>query len=130
MLCVRVCVWGGALWTIDCCMKGIQCRGGTESTCPVGWVGPPAPPFEHSRVTARCLCCPPLLPHTPRTRLLPRMPLLPQGRLTTAMEYLEYVPGEASTTVAELKDRIFRSGAAPLPQVRRGWVCIWESALG
>ena len=68
MLCVRVCVWGGALWTIDCCMKGIQCRGGTESTCPVGWVGPPAPPFKHSRVTARCLCCPhPAPPHPTHT---------------------------------------------------------------
>ena len=51
----------------------------------------------------------------------------PQGRLTTALEYLEYVPGEASTTVAVLKDRIYRSGA-PLPQVSHrlevgGWIC-------
>ncbi|KAG1669386.1 hypothetical protein FOA52_004037 [Chlamydomonas sp. UWO 241] len=41
--------------------------------------------------------------------------LASQGHLTTALDYLEMVPGEASTHVAVLKDRIFRSGA-PLPQ--------------
>eukprot|EP00798_Chlamydomonas_sp_ICE-L_P017883 gene17883-24274_t len=37
--------------------------------------------------------------------------LAAQGRLTTALEYLEHVPGEASTTVAVLRDRIYRSGS-------------------
>lgn len=32
-----------------------------------------------------------------------------QGRLGAALRYLEMVPGEASTTVAVLKDRIYRS---------------------
>lgn len=41
--------------------------------------------------------------------------LAAQGRMSTALDYLEYVPGEASTTVAVLKDRIYRSGTAPLP---------------
>lgn len=36
--------------------------------------------------------------------------------MSTALDYLEYVPGEASTTVAVLKDRIYRSGAASVPQ--------------
>eukprot|EP00955_Chlamydomonas_euryale_P051796 354962-Chlamydomonas_euryale.AAC.1 len=39
-----------------------------------------------------------------------------QGHLATALGYLEMVPGEASTQVAVLKDRIYRSGA-PLPHV-------------
>lgn len=38
-----------------------------------------------------------------------------QGRMDTALDYLEFVPGEASTTVAVLKDRIYRSGAGNLP---------------
>ena len=46
----------------------------------------------------------------------------------TALDYLEYVPGEACTTVAILKDRIYRSGgrdvtsanmhAPPFPFIR------------
>lgn len=31
-----------------------------------------------------------------------------QGRLGAALRYLEMVPGEASTSVAVLKDRIYR----------------------
>jgi hypothetical protein len=34
----------------------------------------------------------------------------PQGRLGAALRYLEMVPGEASTSVAVLKDRIYRWG--------------------
>jgi protein transport protein SEC31 len=34
--------------------------------------------------------------------------LLLQGRLGAALRYLEMVPGEASTSVAVLKDRIYR----------------------
>ena len=30
--------------------------------------------------------------------------------MSTALEYLDYVPGEAATGVAVLKDRIYRSG--------------------
>lgn len=37
--------------------------------------------------------------------------LVAQGRMATALDYLDLVPGEASTTVAVLKDRIYRSGA-------------------
>jgi hypothetical protein len=33
-----------------------------------------------------------------------------QGRLGAALRYLEMVPGEASTSVAVLKDRIYRCG--------------------
>jgi protein transport protein SEC31 len=33
-----------------------------------------------------------------------------QGRLGAALRYLEMVPGEASTSVAVLKDRIYRWG--------------------
>jgi hypothetical protein len=32
--------------------------------------------------------------------------------MSTALDYLDYVPGEASTAVAVLKDRIYRSGGA------------------
>ncbi|KXZ53102.1 hypothetical protein GPECTOR_8g92 [Gonium pectorale] len=42
--------------------------------------------------------------------------LASNGRMATALDYLEHVPGEASTTVAVLKDRIYRSGVAELPQ--------------
>ncbi|EFJ51095.1 hypothetical protein VOLCADRAFT_120559 [Volvox carteri f. nagariensis] len=41
--------------------------------------------------------------------------LASNGRMATALDYLEHVPGEASTTVAVLKDRIYRSGVAELP---------------
>ncbi|GFR43886.1 hypothetical protein Agub_g5015 [Astrephomene gubernaculifera] len=41
--------------------------------------------------------------------------LASNGRMATALDYLEHVPGEASTTVAVLKDRIYRSGVAQLP---------------
>ncbi|GIL46865.1 hypothetical protein Vafri_3734 [Volvox africanus] len=41
--------------------------------------------------------------------------LASNGRMVTALDYLEHVPGEASTTVAVLKDRIYRSGVAELP---------------
>ena len=34
-----------------------------------------------------------------------------QGRMSTALEYLALVPGEASADTAVLRDRIFRSGA-------------------
>ncbi|KAJ9529449.1 hypothetical protein QJQ45_013699 [Haematococcus lacustris] len=38
--------------------------------------------------------------------------LAAQGCMATALDYLDYVPGEASTAVAVLKDRIYRSGTA------------------
>ncbi|MEW5306110.1 MAG: hypothetical protein WDW36_008602 [Sanguina aurantia] len=41
--------------------------------------------------------------------------LAAQGRMAIALDYLEHVPGEASTAVAVLKDRIFRSAAVDLP---------------
>ncbi|KAF8071322.1 SEC31B [Scenedesmus sp. PABB004] len=41
--------------------------------------------------------------------------LATQGRLGAALRYLDMVPGEASTSVAVLRDRIFRSGAPSLP---------------
>lgn len=44
-----------------------------------------------------CFCCVPAAV----------LPLL-QGRLGAALRYLEMVPGEASTSVAVLKDRIYR----------------------
>lgn len=53
----------------------------------------------HARVC--CFCCVPAAV----------LPLL-QGRLGAALRYLEMVPGEASTSVAVLKDRIYR------------WVCV------
>ncbi|GFH08887.1 WD_REPEATS_REGION domain-containing protein, partial [Haematococcus lacustris] len=44
----------------------------------------------------------------------PLLPWLdhPSGCMATALDYLDYVPGEASTAVAVLKDRIYRSGTA------------------
>lgn len=42
--------------------------------------------------------------------------LATQGRLGAALRYLEMVPGEASTSVAVLKDRIYRSGTSTLPE--------------
>lgn len=41
--------------------------------------------------------------------------LAAQGCMAIALDYLEHVPGEASTAVAVLKDRIFRSAAADIP---------------
>lgn len=41
--------------------------------------------------------------------------LAAQGRMSTALEYLDLVPGEASSTVAILRDRIYRSGTSGLP---------------
>eukprot|EP00775_Hariotina_reticulata_P008692 gene8692-8873_t len=41
--------------------------------------------------------------------------LATQGRMGAALRYLEMVPGEASTSVAVLKDRIYRSGASSVP---------------
>lgn len=38
-----------------------------------------------------------------------------QGRLAAALEYLDLVPGEATSSTAELRDRICRSGAHDLP---------------
>ena len=38
-----------------------------------------------------------------------------QGRLSAALEYLDLVPGEATSATAELRDRICRSGAHDLP---------------
>ena len=86
-----------------------------NNVCAPAWlfpycVTPPSGPPDHCALNA-CLAA--SLAHTPFVPTLLFTPLY-QGRLTTALEYLEYVPGEASTTVAVLKDRIFRSGA-PLP---------------
>lgn len=41
--------------------------------------------------------------------------LAAQGRMATALHYLDMVPGEACTATAILKDRIFRSGAPDVP---------------
>jgi len=41
--------------------------------------------------------------------------LATQGRMGIALRYLGMVPGEASTSVAVLKDRIYRSGAQGIP---------------
>lgn len=37
--------------------------------------------------------------------------------MSTALEYLHYTPGEATTVVAVMKDRIFQSGAATQQEI-------------
>ncbi len=51
--------------------------------------------------------------------------LVAQGRMATALQYLQLVPGEAASSVAVLKDRIYRWAA-----LARCMLLKWEAVCG
>ncbi len=92
-------------------------RPGRARPAPAARAGAPAQRLRPRRARAAAGAAPRAPRLQPAGGLNPTVTLLRggQGRLAAALEYLDLVPGEATSATAELRDRICRSGAPGLP---------------